>query len=66
MHCCDTGATIPAVRLEHIDVKTATRLDAMIGKLKRLVHGDARILLILSGGKVQDMEPSTKLKVTDD
>ncbi len=55
MHCCDTGA-MPAVRLEHLDVKTAKRLNWLIGLLKRGARGNARILLILSGGHVDDMK----------
>jgi hypothetical protein len=55
MHCCDTGA-LPAVHLEHLDVKTAKRLNWLIGLLKRGARGNARILLILSGGHVDDMK----------
>ncbi len=55
MHCCDTGST-PAVRLEHLDVKTAKRLNWLIGLLKRGARGNARILLTLSGGHVDDMK----------
>ncbi len=55
MHCCDTGA-MPAIRLEHLDTKTAKRLNWLIGLLKRGARGNARILLILSGGHVDDMK----------
>ena len=55
MHCCDTGG-MPAVRLEHLDVKTAKRLNWLIGLLKRGARGNARIQLILSGGHVDDMK----------
>ncbi len=56
MHCCDTAGAIPAVRLEHLDVKTAKRLNWLIGILKRGARGNARIQLILSGGHVDDMK----------
>ena len=55
MHCCDTGA-MPAVHLPNLDVKTAAHLDWLIGLLKRGARGNARILLILSGGHVDDMK----------
>ncbi len=58
MHCCDTGTTIPAVRLEHLNVKGMTRLNDVIGKLKRsTAQGNAWLLLFLSGGNVGDIKP---------
>ena len=55
MHCCDTGA-LPAIRLEHLTVKEVKKLNWLIGLLKRGARGNARILLILSGGHVDDMK----------
>jgi hypothetical protein len=55
MYCTDTGS-LQAVHCEHLDAKTASRLDKLIGLLKRGFRGNARILLILSGGHIGDMK----------
>ncbi len=56
MHCCDTAGSMPAIRLEHLTVKEVKKLNWLIGLLKRGARGNARILLILSGGHVDDMK----------
>jgi len=58
MLCSDTGQ-VPVVRLEHLDVKTARRLNLVIGLLKRLFRGNGRLTLIMSGGRLDDV------KITD-
>lgn len=65
MHCCDTG-NMPAVRLEHLDVKTASRLDNLIGRMKRAKLWNARIMLVLNGGHVDGMEPIKVIKLPED
>ena len=63
MHCCDTGS-MPAVRLPNLDVKTASRLDKLIGTLKRApILGNAWLLLTLSGGHVDDIKPLKPLNL---
>jgi len=53
MLCNDTGS-LQVVRLEHLDVKTASKLNRIIGAVKRLVQGTARVTFTLSGGHVED------------
>lgn len=70
MECSDTGK-IEAIRLEHLDIKTAKRLNRLIGVLKSAFKGNARIMLIISGGHVDDMKVNEasfdeeKLKLVD-
>ena len=66
MHCCDTNASLPAVRLQHLDVLTATKLDELIGKLKRARIWNTRIMLFLNGGKIDGMEPFKVVKLPED
>ncbi len=47
MEASDTGE-IEAVHLEHLDVKSMSKLNQIIGALKRMVQGNARITLTLS------------------
>jgi len=56
MEASDTGE-IEAVHLEHLDVKSMSKLNQIIGALKRMVQGNARITLTLSGGHIDEMEP---------
>lgn len=51
--CKNTGE-LQVVRLEHLDVKTVSKLNRIIGLIKRLVGGTARISFTLSGGHVDN------------
>lgn len=62
MYGHNTGE-VQAVHLEHLELKKMIWLNRLIGILKWAVQGNARILLFLSGGKIQRMEPSQVLKV---
>jgi hypothetical protein len=64
MECSDTGK-IEAVRLEHLDVKTADRLNSLLGILKRMFRGNARITLVINGGHIETMEPCQVIKLDD-
>ena len=65
MECSDTGS-VQAVRLEHLDVNTASRLNSLIGMLKRVFAGNARITIKLSGGNIDEMEPCQVIKFVPD
>ncbi len=65
MQASDTGK-IEAVHLEHLDVKTASRLNNLIGMLKRVFSGNARITIKLSGGHVDEMEPCQVIRLASD
>jgi hypothetical protein len=71
MYGCDTGS-MPAIHLEqlqhleHLEVRTASRLNTLIGKLKRAKFWNARIMLFLNGGHVDGMEPIVKIKLPED
>ena len=57
MHCTDTDAKdMKAVRLEHLDTKTCSKLNHLIGVLKAGFRGNARVTLVLSGGHIDDMK----------
>lgn len=67
MYCTDTNASLPAIRLEHLDVKTATRLNDKIGKLKQARIWNAVIRLFVSGGHVEEQIETCKVvKLPDD
>lgn len=69
MYGCDTAGSMPAIRLEHfehLDVKTVSRLDKLIGRLKRAKFWNARIMLFLNGGHVDGMEPVKVIKLPED
>lgn len=51
MNCSDTGCH-PAVRLEHLALKDAKRLNKVVSTIKSIFKGDANILLMFSGGKL--------------
>jgi len=54
MYGNDTGS-LQVVRFEHLDVKTVTRLNRFIGVVKLLFRGNAHLLLVLSGGRIDVM-----------
>lgn len=70
---CDTNK-FPAVcageakmtRLEHLDMAAASRLDVLLGKLKRAKVWNTRIMLFLNGGHIDGMEPLKKVTLLDD
>ena len=64
MEASDTGK-VEAVRLEHLDVKSMSKLNELLGKLKLLFRGNARINLIVNGGHIEGMEPCQMLKLDD-
>jgi hypothetical protein len=65
MLCSETGE-IPAIRLEHIDVKTAVRLNEKIGRLKRARIWNAVIRLFLNGGHLDEKIETSKVITLDD
>ena len=64
MEASDTGK-LEAVHLEHLDMKTVDRLNSLLGKLKLLFRGNARITLVVNGGHIETMEPCQILKLDD-
>ena len=54
MYGNDTGS-LQAVHFEHLDVKTVTRLNRLVGVVKLLFRGNAHLLLLLSGGRIDVM-----------
>ncbi len=67
MHCCDTNSSIPAVRLEHLSVETAKRLNDKIGKLKQARIWNAVIRLFMNGGHIDEkIETSKVVKLPED
>jgi hypothetical protein len=65
MHCCDTNSTLPAIHLEHLDVKTATRLNEKIGRLKGAHIWNAVIRLFLNGGHIDEKIETSKVITLD-
>lgn len=64
MECSKTGE-LEAIRLEHLDVPEMSKLNSLLGKLKLLFRGNARITLTVSGGHIETMEPCQILKLDD-
>jgi hypothetical protein len=65
MLCSETGE-IPAIRLEHLDVKTAIRLNEKIGRLKAKRIWNAVIRLFLNGGHLDEKIETSKVISLDD
>jgi hypothetical protein len=67
MHGIDTKSEFPAVHLPNLDVKTAKRLDEMIGRLKAQRIWNAVIRLFVNGGHVDaKMEASKVIRLNED
>ncbi len=65
MLCSDTGE-VPAIRLEHLDVKTAVRLNEKIGRLKARRVWNAVIRLFLNGGHLDEKIETSRVISLDD
>lgn len=64
MEASKTGE-FEAIRLEHLDINTASRLNSLLGILKRMFRGNARITLVINGGHIETMEPCQVIKLDD-
>lgn len=65
MLCSETGE-VPVIRLEHIDVRTAQRLNEKIGRLKAHRIWNAVIRLFLNGGHLDEKIETSKVITLDD
>ena len=48
---------------EHLDGQALLMLNNIIGSLKSLSHGNGRIVLIISGGNICDLETTTRVAI---
>ena len=70
---CETGkfeavcaGTAKMERLEHLDMAAASQLNSLLGRLKKARIWNTRIMLFLSGGHINGMEPFKKVTLLDD
>ncbi len=67
MHCTDTDAKdMKAVRFEHLHVKGMRKFNAAVKQAKRLVSGNAYVLVKLSGGNIDTADPLIPIKAEDE
>lgn len=57
-----TDCKLPAVHCEHLDIETAKQISDFIGDFKAHCKGNGRITLIVTGGIVQEFEPTSRVK----
>lgn len=62
MDASKTGE-MEAVHLEHLHVPEMSKLNSLLGVLKQLFRGNARITLTVNGGHIEGMEPCQVLKI---
>ncbi len=60
MHCCDTG-DMPAIRCEHVDTQDISMIDKLIAFFKEMCNGNGDITLIVSNGKIQRFDPTSRI-----
>jgi hypothetical protein len=62
MYCSDTDTRVPVVRLPHLRIASAKKLDDAIAEAKRVVSGNAYVLVKLSGGNIDSAQPLLPIK----
>lgn len=65
MYCSDTDKH-EAIRLPHLRIVGATKLNEAIEQAKRLVSGNAYVLVKLAGGSIASAQPLIPLKQSEE
>lgn len=65
MQCSSTSGQLPAIDLEHMKINDASKLNKLIGKLKKLYQGNGQITLTINGGRIEAIKPYRTLPTED-
>jgi len=64
MQCLDKDGK--PTDFEHVDMQTLSKINDFIGMFKALFRGNGKVVLVISGGNICDIEVTTRTAIKRD